>query len=127
MKNLVVSNHLHSTIDRGERPAYRLFVFILFTLLVVLTGCKKLNTETMQTTDKPSGQSLDLKLVVDNLVSPITLVEAPDSSKRLFVVDQIGKIWIIGPDGKKKTEPFIDVSDKMVSLNAGYDERGLLG
>jgi glucose/arabinose dehydrogenase len=127
MKNLVVSNHLHSTDDRGEKPNFRLFVLFLFTVLVTLTGCKKMNNESMQTTDNPSGQSLDLQLVVDNLVSPITLVEAPDSSKRLFVVDQIGKIWIIGADGKKKTEPFIDISSKMVSLMPGYDERGLLG
>jgi glucose/arabinose dehydrogenase len=118
---------LHSTISRGERPQWRLFVLVLFSTLVILTGCKKMNNESLQTSDDPSGQSLDLQLVVDNLVSPITLVEAPDSSKRLFVVDQIGKVWIIGSDGQKKAEPFIDVSSKVVTLNPGYDERGLLG
>jgi glucose/arabinose dehydrogenase len=127
MKNLVLSNSLHSAINRSMGPEFRLFVFIILGTLVMLTGCKKMNNETLQTADSPSGQSLDLQLIVDNLVSPVNLVEAPDSSKRLFVVDQIGKIWIIGADGKKKTEPFIDLSSKIVSLSPGYDERGLLG
>jgi len=65
--------------------------------------------------------------VAGNFVSPVAVVDAPDQSKRLFVVDQIGKIWIIFPDGSKSTTPFLNVTDKMVSLMPGYDERGLLG
>lgn len=68
-----------------------------------------------------------LQLVVDNLISPIVIAEPPDGSHRLFVVDELGQIWIIGADGKKLTTPFIDVSGKMVTLSPSYDERGLLG
>jgi glucose/arabinose dehydrogenase len=74
-----------------------------------------------------SGPSVELELVADGLVHPITVVEAPDESGRLFVVDQVGQIWVLGPDGKKFPEPFLDVSDQLVDLDSGYDERGLLG
>src|ERR1700750_1069502 len=66
-------------------------------------------------------------MIASGLVSPIFLTEAPDSSHRLFVLDETGKIWIIGADGKMLASPFADLSSKMVSLSPGYDERGLLG
>jgi hypothetical protein len=42
-------------------------------------------------------------------------------------VDQVGKIWIVYPDSTKPSTTFIDISSKMVALQTGYDERGLLG
>ncbi|HET6569361.1 MAG TPA: PQQ-dependent sugar dehydrogenase [Rhodothermales bacterium] len=78
---------------------------------------------------EPQAQAgdADLELVVDGLTSPVTLVEPPDDTGRLFVVDQVGKIWIVTADGTMLDEPFLDLSDKIVDLNPGYDERGLLG
>jgi len=93
----------------------------MIVLLLFITSCKKNDTP-------PSpGATPDLQMVVDNLVSPVTLAAPPDNSKRLFVVDQVGKIWVIQADGTKTSTPFIDLSSRIVSLNAGYDERGLLG
>ncbi|HTI09262.1 MAG TPA: PQQ-dependent sugar dehydrogenase [Puia sp.] len=89
--------------------------------LLILSGCKKDHGSSSP------GKTADLQLVTDNLVSPVAVAEPADGTKRLFIVDQVGKIWIIGSDGKKLANPFIDLSSKMVSLNAGYDERGLLG
>lgn len=93
---------------------------LLFLFLLILNGCKKND-------HMPDLKDLDLLLLTDNLVSPLTLMEAPDHSHRLFVVDQPGQVWIIGHNGQKMAQPFIDISSKMVSLNPGYDERGLLG
>ena len=78
---------------------------------------------------KNTGDNINpgLQVIADNLVSPLTLAEAPDGSKRLFVVDQVGKVWIIAPDGTKMPSPFLDITSKLVALNPGYDERGLLG
>lgn len=92
-----------------------------FVLLLTIAGCKK--------NDKPpvSNASPDLRMVADNMVSPIALDAPPDDSKRLFVVDQVGKVWIIRADGTRSSSPFMDISSKMVTLNGGYDERGLLG
>ncbi|HEY4289543.1 MAG TPA: PQQ-dependent sugar dehydrogenase [Puia sp.] len=93
-----------------------------FLFLLILIGCKKDHNN-----PPPGSNTPDLQLVTDGLVSPVALVEPPDGSKRLFVVDEIGKIWIIQPDGTKSTTPFMDLSGKMVALSPNYDERGLLG
>jgi len=78
------------------------------------------------THDIPGNLQPDLKLIASNFVSPVTLQESPDGTGRLFVVDQIGKIWII-QDGNTLPQPFLDISSKLVSLTPDYDERGLLG
>lgn len=94
----------------------------IFALLLIASACKK--------NDKPptnNNATPDLKMVSDNLVSPVALVAPDDDSKRLFVVDQVGKIWVIRADGSMSSTPFMDISSKMVSLDPGYDERGLLG
>jgi glucose/arabinose dehydrogenase len=70
--------------------------------------------------------SYDLKLIADNFVSPLSVVDARDGTKRLFVVDQVGKIWIINPGGTTVANPFLDISSKLVTLSPDYDERGLL-
>ena len=68
-----------------------------------------------------------LDLVAEGLISPITLVEAPDGSGRLYVVDQIGLVRMIDADGTLLPQPFLDVRGRMTPLNADFDERGLLG
>lgn len=93
---------------------------IFFSLLLITTSCKKNGTTT-------SNAMPDLQLVTDGLVSPVALVEPPDSSHRLFILDETGKIWIIGSNGQKLANPFMDLSSKMVTLTPTYDERGLLG
>ena len=50
-----------------------------------------------------------------------------DDSGRLFIVDQVGQIWILTAKGVLADTPFLDVRDRMVGLSANYDERGLLG
>ena len=96
------------------------YILVVSMFFSALSGCKKHD-------DPPANVTPDLKLVASDFVSPITLVASPDGSQRLFVVDQVGKIWIIDAKDQKSTQPFIDVSSKMVSLNPNYDERGLLG
>ncbi|MBA3867551.1 MAG: PQQ-dependent sugar dehydrogenase [Anaerolineae bacterium] len=55
------------------------------------------------------------------------MASAHDGTGRLFVVDQVGKIRIIGSDGKLMTDPFLDLSGLIVPLKSDYDERGTLG
>jgi len=97
-----------------------LFVLLLFSVFL-LQSCKKRDF------NPPPIGAYDLKLVADGFTSPLVTVESPDNTHRLFVADQAGKVWILRPNGTKMTEPFIDITSKMVSLMPGYDERGLLG
>src|ERR1044071_1439327 len=71
--------------------------------------------------------TVDLQTVAEGFVSPIGVVAAPDNTNRMFVIDQVGKIMIIGADGKKMDTPFLDLTSTTVPLDDKYDERGLLG
>jgi glucose/arabinose dehydrogenase len=75
----------------------------------------------------PSGGALGLEEVASGLSSPVHLLEAPDGSGRIFVADQPGQIRIIDADGNLLPTPFLDISARLVPLNLGGDERGLLG
>lgn len=105
----------------------------LMTLLIFVisaTGCKKqVTTERPEepTVEQSKLKEVDLELIADNLVSPIGVVPVPDNSRRLFIIDQVGKIWIVDANGNRLPMPFIDLSSQMVALQAGFDERGLLG
>jgi glucose/arabinose dehydrogenase len=75
--------------------------------------------------DEPPA--VGLRLIADGLTSPVALVDAPDGTDRLFLVDQIGLIRIIMSDGSLATTPFLDLRSRLVALMPDFDERGLLG
>lgn len=68
-----------------------------------------------------------LELVAEGFVAPTDLEELPDGSGRLLVADQTGVVYVLNKNGEGEPEPFLDLSDRLVSLRAGFDERGLLG
>jgi hypothetical protein len=65
----------------------------------------------------PAGQTL---------VSPVGATVDPTDPSRLFITDQAGQIRLF-QNGGLSADPFLDVTSQMPTLNAGYDERGLLG
>ena len=67
-----------------------------------------------------------LELTADGLNSPVRLTSPPNDPRR-FIVDRAGTISILGEDGQMLTEPFLDLSDRLVELQPEFDERGLLG
>jgi glucose/arabinose dehydrogenase len=125
----------------------------LLSILIVLNSCKKIDQQTnsdlqdeVNSSRSPEKKKeVDIRLITDNLVSPIGLVAIPDDDRfdrgdnhhgdnrkadddrRLFIIDQIGKIWIIDALGNRLATPFLDLTSKIVPLSPGYDERGLLG
>jgi len=109
-------------ITSDAKRIYFFVSFFLFSITILLTNCKKNDH-----TSNPSNTGVDLRQIADGFVSPIGIVAAPGNSGRLFVIDQVGKIWIIDSAGNKMATPFFDVSSSLISLNPGYDERGLLG
>ncbi|HEU4543976.1 MAG TPA: PQQ-dependent sugar dehydrogenase [Jiangellaceae bacterium] len=75
----------------------------------------------------PVGGVVGVEEVAAGLTSPVKMVEPPDGSGRLFIVDQIGLIRVVSASGELLPEPFLDLRDRMVTLMPGFDERGLLG
>lgn len=82
-----------------------------------------------QTPSIPQGDLVvDLELVCSGLTAPVYGTNANDNSDRLFIVDQAGQIRIF--DTKNNyclSEPFLDLSDRIVAVNPFFDERGVLG
>ena len=73
------------------------------------------------TTAAPDAGSFKLTLVTAGLQSPVYATYAPDSSDRLFIVEQIGRIRVV-KDGQLLAAPFLDIRTLVVSGG----ERGLL-
>ncbi len=72
----------------------------------------------------PTGpDALELERIVEGLASPIGIANAGDGSGRLFVLEQIGRVRAVEPNGRLRPEPFIDISNRVLSGG----ERGLLG
>ncbi len=64
--------------------------------------------------------------VVSGLTAPLLAIDAGDGTNRLFVVDQIGDVRLI-KNSVLQTQPFLDVSSRLVTVGTGFSERGLLG
>ena len=111
---------MHSRLTIGKPLLWMTTLFLLILASLIGIRCKKDKNDVTDT-------KVDTKVMADGLVSPIGVVAAPDNTGRIFVIDQAGKIWIIDASGTLVTTPFMDVTSRIVALNGGYDERGLLG
>jgi glucose/arabinose dehydrogenase len=97
-------------------------------VLIALCGAAVLAGSAMPAqAQQQEGPAVGLRLVADGLTSPVTLVSAGDGSGRRFVVDQVGLIRVLRPDGTLEPVPFLDLRSRIVPLMAEFDERGLLG
>jgi len=92
-----------------------------------MVGTVNVATATASPTPIPKGSvRVQLTQVASGLTAPGGLVSPGDGSGRLFIVQQTGKVLIM-KNGTVAATPFLDVTSRLVSLNPGYDERGLLG
>jgi len=66
--------------------------------------------------------------VAEKFDNPIGMTFSPDSSGRLFVVEQVGLIFIVN-NGQVNSTPFLDISNLLPSrvYSGIYTEQGLLG
>jgi len=71
--------------------------------------------------------AVGLKLMAEGFTAPVELLGAGDGTGRMFLVDQTGEVMVLFANGTVLDMPFMDLRDRMVSLNPDYDERGLLG
>jgi glucose/arabinose dehydrogenase len=101
---------------------------ILATRAATLSLTAAANAQILPGAIQPGTIGISLKTVASGLTAPVGATTAPGDTHDLFVVDQTGKIRIIH-DGVLQTTPLLDISSSpsFVPLNAGYDERGLLG
>ena len=83
-------------------------------------------TAAMTATFTVPASALDVKLeeVASGLQHPLLLTSPPGDDRR-FIIEQIGTIKVLQPDGKMST--FLDIKEKIIPLVPEFDERGLLG
>jgi len=75
----------------------------------------------------PGPEPVHLQEIAAGFVSPVGMSVPPDGSDRFVVVDLLGFLRVVMPDGTVLPTPFLDLRDRMVVLNTNYSERGLLG
>lgn len=95
---------------------------LLISTLLFAVSCDDDDDDSNATGDT----SITLDLVAEGLVSPLAVMESPDNSGRLFIVDQGGQVYII-KNGTRVSQPFLDISNKLITREGPQDERGLLG
>jgi glucose/arabinose dehydrogenase len=78
----------------------------------------------------PLGTGIGVEQIAEGFVSPVGLKAAPGDDERRFILDQVGQLYVHGPDGLQD-EPFLDLADRTVEVGeregSDFDERGLLG
>jgi len=86
--------------------------------------------EDTQPAESPAGTgalediALELVPVADGFEQPVYLTGAGDGSGRRFVVERVGRVWVLDPGGSRTAdEPFLDITAK----TRNDSERGLLG
>ncbi len=126
-------------------PGPSVRVVVLAAIAVLLGGCSATPTLTPGATGNSSAPSirpiggsqpgstvpplnrdpdaLNLEPFAAGLSSPISLTSAGDGSDRLYANEQAGSIRVIDVDGTLQPQPFLDISDRILSGG----ERGLLG
>lgn len=75
----------------------------------------------------PFEPRIALEAIASGFTAPVALATPDDGSSRLFIVDQVGLIYVLQEEGNLLETPFLDLRSKLVALNTSYDERGLLG
>jgi hypothetical protein len=123
------SNRAYKFIGHGRRIQSRVITRIAWlpvqllclALLAALSGCGGA-ADVSQPTPPHGPPTLALTAFVSGLTSPIGMEIPNDSSGRLFVLEQAGRIRII-QSGALLATPFLDITSKVASGG----ETGLLG
>lgn len=97
-------------------------VLLISALLIASISCDDNDDDV----DVEDLSPVSLNLLAEGLTSPLVVIESPDNSGRLFIVDQSGFIYT-SKDGATMPQPFLDISGKLVARESPQDERGLLG
>lgn len=93
---------------------------LMIALLVAVNACDD------DDDDEKEDLSVSLSLVAEGFTSPVLLTESTDNSGRLFIIEQLGQIYIV-KNGQMVAQPFLDIQGKLTPRSGPQDERGLLG
>jgi glucose/arabinose dehydrogenase len=78
--------------------------------------------------DLPGDPKIALVKIAEGFSDPINVTNAGDGSGRLFVVERVGRIKIVKPDGSIQEDPFLDlttINPLGNDVQTGFVEQGL--
>ncbi|MEP6617078.1 MAG: PQQ-dependent sugar dehydrogenase, partial [Ginsengibacter sp.] len=101
-------------------------IALYFFICGIISSCQTSSDKKPVSQTSSPHHDISLQLINDKIQSPVALAVPGDGSNRLFICQKEGKVWIL-QNGNLLSTPFLDVREQMVSINSGYDERGLLG
>ncbi len=97
------------------------------TILIAASFLWLLPVDSVAAAPIPQGAiTIEFETVASGLTAPVGVTHAGDGSGRLFITEQTGQIRLL-QGGVLLPTPFLDISGKLLALDAAYDERGLLG
>ena len=100
-----------------------LIVKMVIGLVAISLSFNNLPVSAQQTADLPA---IAFSQTASGLERPVQVTHAGDSSGRLFIVEQPGRIRIL-KDGSLLSTPFLDIQDRVLSpASGGGNEEGLL-
>lgn len=111
-------NHTMRILTRMRRP---LHACILFSFLAFAGVLPRANAESTNVSN------IGLKLITEGIGAPMALAPIADGTGRMLVAEQSGVIYLLDRDGKRADQLFLDLRPKLVAINTGMEERGLLG
>lgn len=105
------------------RTGAALFLIGLVAVIGVLVRRESLDLALTQESGGAAWSAIALEKMVTGLSQPIVLVPGVEGESRLYVLEQAGRVRII-QGGQLLEEPFLDLTDRVLSTGA---EQGLLG
>lgn len=111
---------------RGKYNTKPHALFMLMGMGAVMLVCSSyvFHTPKPNSAAEPPLITVKVQQISANLQSP-TALTFPGNGE-IWVTEQPGKIRVV-KDGKLLDEPLLDLRSKMLKVNKGYEERGLLG
>ena len=76
----------------------------------------------------PGDPQIALVQVADGFNDPVNVANAGDGSGRIFVVERVGRVKVVGPDDNVQDEPFLDlttINPLGSDVQTGFVEQGL--
>jgi glucose/arabinose dehydrogenase len=70
--------------------------------------------------------TVNLEEAASGVTAPMMMVSPPGDDRR-FIVEQVGLVRILTPEGEILGEPFLDIREKITPQWPEFDEKGLLG
>ncbi len=114
---------------KNYMPSIRWVAFFLLLLtLRSVSGQESDGNHSDSSDGAPLAASIQLRQIATGFHRPLYATHAGDGSGRLFIVEQVGKIWIL-QNGMLQAQPFLNIEDLISSgaLRQSFSEQGLLG